>query len=158
MVRAFIAVGSNQGDRIWNYRRAKNLLCSDSGISFLRTSCLYETEPVGGGPQQKFLNAVWEIETVHSADALLGTLQAIEHAMGRRRRVKNEPRVIDLDILSYGLEIIHRPGLDVPHPRLPERRFVLIPLSDIDPGWVHPEIKKSVTKMLEAADAHYSKP
>ena len=120
------------------------------GVCFLRASKIYETEPVGGPPQGKYLNAVWEIETDLAAEVLLKELLKIENEMGRVRTVKNSPRPIDLDILFYGHEIIKKPGLEIPHPRLHERWFVLKPLADLAPDFVHPVMRKTIKELLNS--------
>ncbi len=148
MVYAFIAAGSNLGDRANFLERARDLLRKIQGIQFKETSSVYETEPVGGPRQGKYLNAVWEIETSLAPGKLLEALLEIEKKLGRMRGERNAPREIDLDILSYGEEIVDRPGLTIPHPRLHERRFVLEPLAELDPDWRHPVFKKTVREML----------
>ena len=149
MVRAFLGVGSNLGGREKNLSRAKILLEKRKGVKVAKVSPVYETEPVGGPPQGKYLNAVWEIETDLGAEELLKVLLQIESELGRKRRLRNEPRPIDLDILFYGSEVIRRPGLVIPHPRLHEREFVLRPLADLAPAFVHPELRKTVRRLLE---------
>ena len=149
MVRAFIAVGSNLGDRHKNLVQAKVLLEKILAIKILRSSPIYETEPVGGPPQGKYLNAVWEIETTLVPQALLEKLLAVEAELGRVRREANAPRTLDLDILFYGDQIIDWPGLTIPHPRLHDRTFVLEPLADIAPDVVHPKLMKTVRVLLE---------
>lgn len=149
MPRVFVAVGSNLGDRRQNLATARNALARTAGIRGLKMSPVYETEPVGGPSQGKFLNAVWEIETSLSAREFLKKLLGIEETMGRVRTEKNAPRVIDLDILFYGSEIIEEPGLSVPHPRLHERLFVLTPLKDLAPDWVHPKLNQTVRELWE---------
>ena len=119
------------------------------GRRFLRSSKVYETDPVGGPPQEKYLNAVWKIETAIPAAELLQKLLAIENEMGRVRREKNGPRPIDLDILFYGSEIIRELGLQAPHPRLHEREFVLKPLCDLAPDFVHPVLGKTIAVLYE---------
>ncbi len=150
MPRVFLAVGSNLGDRESSVRKAEELLRETPGIDFKKKSPVYETEPEGGEPQGKYLNAVWEIETQLQARELLEKMLAIEKEMGRVRHSRNEPRPIDLDILFYGSDIIDEPGLSVPHPRLHERWFVLKPLSDLCPDFSHPSLKKTVRDLLGA--------
>ncbi|MBI1977153.1 MAG: 2-amino-4-hydroxy-6-hydroxymethyldihydropteridine diphosphokinase [Candidatus Omnitrophica bacterium] len=146
---AFIGVGSNLGDRnVW-IKRAKDLLSQKKGIRFLRTAPVYETDPVGGPPQGRFLNTVWEIETDLSAREILVVLLDLEASLGRKRTRKNEPRVIDLDLLFYGDQVIQEPDLTIPHPRLHERWFVLKPLWDLRADWIHPVFKKSICELLD---------
>lgn len=149
MIPAFIAVGSNLGDREKNIADAQKKLSTASGIQFLEASSLYETDPVGGPPQGKYLNAVWKIETDLKPQALLKLLLQIEADLGRVRTEKNAPRPIDLDILFYGDTIVAEPGLRIPHPRLHEREFVLQPLMDLAPDVVHPELKKTIRELYE---------
>jgi 2-amino-4-hydroxy-6-hydroxymethyldihydropteridine diphosphokinase len=149
MVRIFIAVGSNAGDREHNLEQAKKNLGGIRGIQLKKSSPVYETEPVGGPPQGKFLNAVWEGEADIPAPALLACLLEVEKKMGRERTLPNGPRVIDLDLLFYGGEVIRRAGLTVPHPRLQERGFVLEPLKDLAPDFLHPVFHASVRQLWE---------
>ena len=150
MAKVYIAVGSNMGDRASLIQEASDRLAKTPGVAIKNKSGIYETDPAGHGGGSKYLNGVWEIETLLSARDLLGSLLGIENAMGRVRKERNEPRPIDLDILFYGDEIIEEPGLSVPHPRLHERWFVLKPLSELCPGWKHPDQKRTVLQMLEA--------
>lgn len=118
------------------------------GLRGIRRSLVYETEPVGGRKQRPYLNAVVEVETSLSPHDLMQRLLAIEKRLGRVRKKKNAPRVIDLDLLFYGHKRIKAPGLTVPHPRLHQRFFVLKPLSDLAPDFRHPVLKKTVAQML----------
>jgi 2-amino-4-hydroxy-6-hydroxymethyldihydropteridine diphosphokinase len=149
MICAFVAAGSNLGDRLKNFKQAQSLLEKTPGVTFLRSSPIYETEPVGGPPQGKYLNAVWEIETDLTAWNLLQMLLAIEKQLGREKLERNFPRTLDLDLLFYGHEIVEQQGLFIPHPRLHERSFVLKPLADLAPEWIHPKLKKTVQSLLE---------
>ena len=115
----------------------------------VKASSVYETDPVGGPLQGKYLNAVWEIKTSFLPVELLNELLRLEKRMGRRRTVPNAPRIIDLDILFYGDEVIQRKGLQIPHPRLHERGFVLKPLAEIAPNFMHPVLKKTVRVLLK---------
>ena len=156
MAHAFLAVGSNLGDRNSILKQARQKLEKNSAIHFLRTSSVYETEPVGGPPQGKYLNAVWEIETNLTPEKLLAELLAIEKISGRERGAPNAPRTLDLDILSYDDKMIQQPGLSIPHPRLQEREFVLKPLAEIAPGWMHPCLKKTAKELLEGFVENHS--
>ena len=122
-----------------------------AGIRVLRQSSVYVTEPVDAPGQAWFLNAVVEAETSLLPLQLLQALLRIERELGRRRLTPHGPRTIDLDILFYGSSVIRSRELEVPHPRLPERRFVLVPLVQIAPEFRHPALHKSVTQLL--ADA-----
>ncbi len=128
--QAFIGLGSNLGDRLANLQRAVEMLASREGIRFVKSSRVYETEPVGP-PQPDYLNAVVEIETTLEPFQFLGACLQIENEMGRVRTERWGPRVIDLDILTLGDERIDEPDLQVPHPRMHERGFVLLPLLEL---------------------------
>lgn len=140
-MKAYIALGSNIGDRRKTLSRAVELLAGTDGVSLGKVSALYRTEAVGGPPQADYLNGVVAIETHLTPKALLSQLLGIEQKMGRKRRVKWGPRSIDLDLLAYGARRIKQPGLQLPHPRYHERRFVLVPFCDVAPAYVHPRIK-----------------
>jgi 2-amino-4-hydroxy-6-hydroxymethyldihydropteridine diphosphokinase len=148
---AWIALGSNLGDRRAHLASAVAELDRSPGIRALAVSSFVETEPVGGPRgQPRFLNAAAALETTLSARELFATLQAIERAHGRdrAREVKNGPRTLDLDLLIYGDARIDEPDLCVPHPRLEERAFVLLPLSEIAPDLVLPRCRSSVVRRL----------
>jgi 2-amino-4-hydroxy-6-hydroxymethyldihydropteridine diphosphokinase len=131
---AYVGLGSNLGDRLGNLRRAVSLLgASGSQVQVLRTSPVYETEPVGGPPQPPFLNAVAEVAVSGDARSLLEACLDVESAMGRVRHERWGPRVIDLDVLLFGEERIDEADLVVPHPRMRERAFVMVPLADLAP-------------------------
>ncbi|MGB2951844.1 MAG: 2-amino-4-hydroxy-6-hydroxymethyldihydropteridine diphosphokinase [Gaiellaceae bacterium] len=135
---AYIGLGANLGDRRANLDCAIELLDGD-GVRLVRSSRYRETEPVGYEAQPRFLNAAVLVETELSPRDLLGRLLAIEQEIGRvRSGPRLGPRTIDLDLLIYGERVIDEPGLKVPHPRLHERRFVLEPLCELDPGLVVP--------------------
>jgi 2-amino-4-hydroxy-6-hydroxymethyldihydropteridine diphosphokinase len=131
-VRAFIGLGSNLGDRLANLQEAVLRLSKADGVRVTRVSRVYETAPVGPA-QPDFLNAVAEVRTVISPRELLAASLRIEEEMGRVRQERWGPRVIDLDLLNYGRMKIDEQGLTVPHPRMHERAFVLLPLLELDP-------------------------
>ncbi len=139
MTRAYVGLGANLGDRERTLREAVAALGAEEGIEVLAVSTLRETEPVGVGGQPPFLNGAAALDTTLEAPELLERLLAVEQRFGRVR-VPGEhgPRTLDLDLLLYGDEQIDEPGLAVPHPRLHERRFVLEPLVELDPGLVVP--------------------
>lgn len=137
-VSVIVGLGSNLGDRDVNLGRALDLVRELAGVSLLRVSTARETDPVGGPLQGKYLNAVAELETVIAPRELLARLHEIEAALGRVRTVQDGPRPIDLDILLYGDRIISEPGLEIPHPRMLEREFVLEPLAELAPERRHP--------------------
>ena len=131
---AFVGIGSNLGDREANLRRAIELLSAEDGIDVVGVSEIRETEPVGPVEQGPFLNGAVQVETSLPPRELLDRLLSVESRLGRVRAERWGPRTIDLDLLLYGDESIDEPSLSVPHPRLHERRFVLEPLTDLDPG------------------------
>ena len=139
MTRAFVALGSNLGDREATILRALAALAAQPGIEVVRVSSLRETEPVGYVDQPRFLNGAVELETDLEARELLLRLLEIERSLGRTREGPPlGPRTIDLDLLLYGEERIAEAGLQIPHPRMHERAFVLEPLVELDPGLVLP--------------------
>jgi 2-amino-4-hydroxy-6-hydroxymethyldihydropteridine diphosphokinase len=137
MTTVYLALGSNIGDREENLRRAVELL-RESSVSINKVSSIYETEPVDYLDQDWFLNSVLEAETNLTPLDLLKTLRVIESAMGSRKAFAKGPRLIDLDILLYGDQIIDTPELQVPHPRMLDRKFVMVPLAEIAPELGHP--------------------
>ncbi len=157
--RAFIGIGSNLGDRAANYREAIQRVSAIPGTRIVRQSSIYETEPVGDERMLRwpFLNGVVEAETELSAEQLLRRLLAIERAMGRKRvkrrkpvRGKYRPRIIDLDLLFFDKEVVRSHALQVPHPRLHERRFVLAPMAELAPALIHPTLNVSISELLAA--------
>jgi 2-amino-4-hydroxy-6-hydroxymethyldihydropteridine diphosphokinase len=152
-VRAYVAIGSNQGDRLGNCGAALDRLGRIPGTILLRTSPVIQTEPaegVAGGP---FLNGVAEIETELAPRPLLIHLQAIEAVLGRE--TQHEPgtaRTIDLDLLLYGDMVMEEAGLVVPHPRMTGRRFVLEPLAALAPGLRHPVLNVTIEELLRRLD------
>ena len=151
MATAYLGIGSNLGDRLKNMRDALLELSSSGLVRIRKVSPVYESEPVGLRDQPDFLNAVAEVETDASPHELLEVLQAVESRLGRRRDVRWGPRTIDIDILFYDDLILKNEALEIPHPRASERRFVLMPLSDIAPDLVHPVLGVEVSKLLEGA-------
>ncbi|MFQ5949927.1 MAG: 2-amino-4-hydroxy-6-hydroxymethyldihydropteridine diphosphokinase [Nitrospiria bacterium] len=145
---AYIGIGSNQGDRLVLCREAVRRLASEETVQIKRVSSLYETAPMGFVDQDWFYNAVTEIETTLSPDRLLRHSQEIEKQLGKRTVIPNGPRTIDLDILFYDREVIDAPYLIVPHPYIPARRFVLIPMVEIAPGFLHPTLHQRVESLL----------
>lgn len=131
-VTAYLGLGANLGDPATSVRQAMDAIAAVEGVRLLKRSSLYRTAPLDcSGPD--FVNAVVEIETVLTAPALLRALQHIEHLSGRKRPSRNAPRTLDLDLLIYGDARIESEALIVPHPRLNERAFVLLPLAEIAP-------------------------
>ncbi len=146
MARAYIALGSNVGDRLHHLEHAIALLAD--GMQVSAVSPVYETEPVGYSAQRWFLNCVAELGTPLAPRALLQFLQRTERRMGKATPFRDGPRVIDLDLLLYDEDIVDEPGLHVPHPRMHERRFVLAPLADLAPEAVHPVLGERVADVL----------
>jgi 2-amino-4-hydroxy-6-hydroxymethyldihydropteridine diphosphokinase len=139
VTRAYVGLGANLGDRAGTLHAAVAALGAEEGIEVVAVSTLRGTDPVGVGPQPRFLNGVAELETTLPARELLDRLLAVEQYFGRVRVAgAHDPRTLDLDLLLYGDEELDEPGLTVPHPRLHERRFVLEPLVELAPGLLVP--------------------
>ena len=142
MVVCYLGIGSNLGNKDETIRKSIKLM--EEKCKILKGSSLYETNPVGYKDQDLFLNCAIKAETELKPLELLGFLQSIEKKIGRIRTIKNGPRTIDLDILFYNKKIINKEKLIVPHPRLHERLFVLGPLKEISPYFVHPALKETI--------------
>ncbi len=149
MNTAYLSLGSNLEDRERNLKRALELLASPD-IQIKRVSSIYETEPQELRDQPWFLNLVAEVETTLFPMQLLRRVRKIEKQLGRQRLVPKGPRTVDIDILLFGRFVINTPGLQVPHPRMQDRRFVLEPLAEIAPELRHPKTRRSVREMLDA--------
>ena len=146
MTLAYIGLGSNLGDREDNLNNALNMLSQSARI--VAISPIFLSEPEIYKDQPDFLNSVARVDTNCTALELLKILNGIEAQMGRERTYAGAPRIIDLDLLFFGKDIISQPGLDVPHPRLHLRAFVLAPMAEIAPDFIHPALHKSVRELL----------
>jgi len=133
--RAYLGIGSNLGDRLEHLQLAVDDLAAADGVDLVAVSPVYETEPVGGPEQADYLNAVVAVDTDRTPRALLELARAIEAHAQRIRTVRWGPRTLDVDVLLVGDERVDEPDLVVPHPRMTERAFVVVPLADLDPGW-----------------------
>ncbi len=150
---AYIALGSNMGNKTATCRKAIGLLSKAGRVT--RVSSFYCTEPVGSAAQEDYVNAVVELETGLSPSALLAACHAIENELGRSRLVRWGPRTIDLDILLYGDQVVNDVGLTIPHPLMATRGFVIVPLCEIAPQMVHPVLQKTIARLLqELRDTH----
>ena len=148
----FLALGSNLGDRLANLKQTIAALTPQMEVK--AKSQVYETPPWGYEDQPKFLNQVIKAKTYLDPEPLLKHLKRLELALGRKESFPNGPRLIDIDILFYDDLVLNKPSLVIPHPRLHERGFVLLPLMDIDPDLVHPVNKKSVREMVALCDVN----
>jgi 2-amino-4-hydroxy-6-hydroxymethyldihydropteridine diphosphokinase len=151
--RAFLGLGSNVGDRLAYLRDAVRLLDDEDGIRVVRCSRIWETAPIGGPPQPDFLNAVIEVDLDRTPRELLAAAHRVEAALGRVREIRWGPRTIDVDVLLIGDRTIDEPDLVVPHPRIAERAFVLLPLLELEPDLALPGGRRLVDIRLGPAAA-----
>jgi len=147
-MKYFLSLGSNQGDRKKNIARALFLLQGE-GVEIRRVSSLYETEPVDIPSQTWFYNSIAEVQASVEPDSLLTLIKSIEQKMGREEGARKEPRIIDIDIIMAEDEVIHTEDLEIPHPRMQKRNFVLAPFVEISPDTIHPVLKRHIKKLLE---------
>lgn len=147
METAYLSLGSNLGDRLANLNEALGRLEAEE-VTVAARSSIYETEPMDVPDQPWFFNMVVRAETLHQPSALLAILLKIEIEMGRHRHFKGGPRTIDLDILLYGCQRVNLPNLQIPHPRMQRRRFVLLPLAELSPHLVEPVSNLTVEELL----------
>ncbi len=145
----YLGLGSNIGDRQENLNKALDYL--SQRLRVIEKSSVYDTEPIGNPTQPRFLNMVCQIKTMLKPKELLVLAKGIERKMGRVPGRPNTPRTIDIDILFYGDQAIKMPELTIPHPRLTQRAFVLVPMAEIAPELVHPVNKKSIKELLKEA-------
>jgi len=146
----YLALGSNLGNRAANLKEAINSLSPQMEVK--AKSKVYETPPWGYTEQEKFYNQVLRVQTYLEPEPLLKHLKRLEVALGRKASFQNGPRLIDIDILFYDDRVVNTPVLDIPHPHVHERGFVLLPLMDIAPDYVHPVKQRSVREMLAGCD------
>jgi len=147
---ALLALGANLGNRLANLQAA--LAALPPAVTVLAQSPVYETPPWGVTDQPAFLNMAVKVETRQTPEELLHYLKTLESTLGRQPSVRYGPRLIDIDILFYDNLIVNLPNLTIPHPRLHERAFVLVPLADLEPAFVHPGLGLPVSALLAAVD------
>ena len=147
LTTVYLSLGSNLGNRQENLDSALKLLSQRMQVG--KISSIYDTEPIGNTSQPRFLNLVCEVRTRLAPDGLLTMVKGLESKMGRRGQT-GEPRIIDIDILLYGDQVVKTKDLEIPHPRMAERQFVLVPLAEIAPEAVHPVTKQKIKEMNKA--------
>jgi 2-amino-4-hydroxy-6-hydroxymethyldihydropteridine diphosphokinase len=143
----YLLFGSNLGERTANIANAITRL-KNSGVNAIKLSSLYETEPWGNKDQANFINQAGKFHTHASAAGLMKIILDIEREMGRQRAIRWEPRIIDVDILFFGDQVISQKDLSIPHKEMEKRKFALTPLSEIAPGFMHPVLKKNIRQLL----------
>jgi 2-amino-4-hydroxy-6-hydroxymethyldihydropteridine diphosphokinase len=150
MPTIYLSLGSNLGDRLANFDAA--LAALPPAVKVLNRSFIYETEPWGVTDQPAFLNMVIQGETSLSPTDLLSRLKHLEKQLGRLPSIRYGPRLIDIDILLYNDLVLDTPGLTLPHPHLHERAFVLVPLADLAPNFIHPVLRRPIQTLLKEVD------
>ncbi|MGE7782018.1 2-amino-4-hydroxy-6-hydroxymethyldihydropteridine diphosphokinase [Peribacillus sp. NPDC097264] len=146
---SYLSIGSNMGESFDTFQRAFQLLSEDPHIKLVSCSSLYETDPVGYTDQDCFLNAVIKVETDLTPEDLLRACMQVERKLGRKRNVRWGPRTLDLDILLYNHENVETEILSIPHPRMHERAFVIIPLMELESDIILPKMNTSLSDLLE---------
>ncbi|MBC7903403.1 MAG: 2-amino-4-hydroxy-6-hydroxymethyldihydropteridine diphosphokinase [Gemmatimonadaceae bacterium] len=151
MNKVYLLIGGNVGNRAQNLRTAADLISENCG-EIRQTSSVYETEAWGKTDQPNFLNQVLMLETELSADQLMSALLKLEEQMGRMRMEKFGPRIIDMDILLFNDDVINSSHVTVPHPGIKDRRFALMPLAELAPGYMHPVWHKTIAQLLDECE------
>ncbi len=152
MAIAYLGLGSNVGERIVFMENAMSEIGRIKDTRITKSAAVYETEPWGNVRQDDYLNSAVEIETGLNAENLLKELKSIEKKLGRTANKKWSEREIDIDLLFYGNEIIQNDFMKIPHPQIENRRFVLIPMNEIAPGFIHPILGKTISELLNITD------
>ncbi len=150
-MRYFLSLGSNLGDREKNINHALFSL-EKEGVEIMKVSSLYETQPVDFPSQPWFYNQLLEVRTKADPESLLELVKKIEKKMGRKRGQKKGPRIIDIDIILAGTTVIQKKELEIPHPRMEKRNFVLLPLVEISPDTVHPVLNEEIKTLWEKSE------
>ncbi|MBU1095392.1 MAG: 2-amino-4-hydroxy-6-hydroxymethyldihydropteridine diphosphokinase [Bacteroidetes bacterium] len=153
--KIFLGLGSNVGNSLSNIKNAVNYINNDKNCLIVNYSSIYETKPYGNVEQSKFLNCVIEISSLYSAKELLDFIKSLEIKLGRIKREKWGPREIDLDILFYNDHIFESDNLQIPHPELIKRDFVLVPMLEIEPFFEHPISKKLLKEYLDSISENH---
>ncbi len=148
----FIGIGSNIGEREGNCLHALDLCNNGDSVRVIAVSSLYETEPWGHEDQQWFVNCAARLETSLGLDGTLSFLQNVEAMIGKKKQETWGPRAIDLDVLFFNDAVVGNASITVPHPFLHQRRFVLEPLAEIAPDWIHPVLKQQIRHLLQQVD------